>query len=565
MRADEMVCGRPGAYPGGSAAGPTTSRAADRAEEEETRTLGRNAAAGTKLASQCVRPCVRDTMRVLRECRDCVCPAVSSYPSMTHHSSIGQVQQLWNKWEIQMMVMVSFSLQVFLLSLAGFRKRHSSSVLNMVLWLAYLSADSAAVFVLGRLTLYTGEPRHQLLLFWAPFVLFHLGGQETITAFSMEDCKLWKRHLLNLTTQVSLATYVVAKQWHGGNQLVAPMVFMFISGTVKYAERIWALKVATETREPGSSSFARLYFSWFAEDFYNDMANIISQKDEKNFRRIMESVQKSFWLSLHFVMDVTPSVAGHGLHVLGIVDRIEGCEDSANHLVYRIAEIHLSLLCDYLYTRIEGIKGVVRRFITLVLTSIALALFLAARVQDMGYSRADVTISYILLVGALMMEISSILMWVLSPYWPYMSVSYLNWYADYYRSANRIRILVCDISKAAGTVLLHVIRCTPRPENRVEWSRKMKQYNMLHGCIHEKQAGRLEKMMRRIGIKQGDCITYVVISSEEKRACPGNLLMENGLDAGHSMPIMQVQHSEHSRLARSKDRLLFQVSTFGTS
>uniref|UniRef100_A0A804NR22 DUF4220 domain-containing protein n=1 Tax=Zea mays TaxID=4577 RepID=A0A804NR22_MAIZE len=38
----------------------------------------------------------------------------------------------------------------------GFQKRHSSRILSVILWLDYLSADSLAVLVLGRLTLRGG-------------------------------------------------------------------------------------------------------------------------------------------------------------------------------------------------------------------------------------------------------------------------------------------------------------------------------------------------------------------------------------------------------------------------
>ena len=76
------------------------------------------------------------------------------------------------------MVMASFSLQVVLFFFSGFRKRYSSRALSVVLWLAYLSADSLAVYILGRLTLRGGGNR--FALFWVPFLLLHLGGQETM-------------------------------------------------------------------------------------------------------------------------------------------------------------------------------------------------------------------------------------------------------------------------------------------------------------------------------------------------------------------------------------------------
>ncbi|GFZ17719.1 transmembrane protein, putative [Actinidia rufa] len=39
------------------------------------------------------------------------------------------------------------------------------------------------------------------MAFWAPFLLLHLGGPDTITAYSLEDNELWLRHLLGLVVQ----------------------------------------------------------------------------------------------------------------------------------------------------------------------------------------------------------------------------------------------------------------------------------------------------------------------------------------------------------------------------
>lgn len=117
----------------------------------------------------------------------------------------------WNEWEIRMLVLTSLALQVFLLFSAGIRKRNVSAVLSLLLWLAYLLADSIAIYALGYLSQtrvpkgvdpHSFERTHCIQAFWAPFLLLHLGGQDTITAFSTEDNELWKRHLLSLITQV---------------------------------------------------------------------------------------------------------------------------------------------------------------------------------------------------------------------------------------------------------------------------------------------------------------------------------------------------------------------------
>ncbi|OEL31686.1 hypothetical protein BAE44_0007295 [Dichanthelium oligosanthes] len=82
---------------------------------------------------------------------------------------------------------------------------------------------------------------------WAPFVLIHLGGQDTITAFSKQDNELWRRHLLNLVTQVAVAGYVVGKAPWPDGQLKAAMVLIFLCGCIKYVERTVCLYFSDPT------------------------------------------------------------------------------------------------------------------------------------------------------------------------------------------------------------------------------------------------------------------------------------------------------------------------------
>jgi hypothetical protein len=51
------------------------------------------------------------------------------------------VLPLWNEWEVQILVLFSLSLQVFLLSFARLRRRNIPTVLWISLWLTYLLAD----------------------------------------------------------------------------------------------------------------------------------------------------------------------------------------------------------------------------------------------------------------------------------------------------------------------------------------------------------------------------------------------------------------------------------------
>uniref|UniRef100_J3MVW2 DUF4220 domain-containing protein n=1 Tax=Oryza brachyantha TaxID=4533 RepID=J3MVW2_ORYBR len=163
--------------------------------------------------------------------------------------------QLWKVWEIRMLLLLSILVQLFLFFTGGIRRRSSNHLLRFLIWMAYLAADMIAFYALGQISR-LGNDIHEidpstgtesLAFFWAPFLLLHLGGQDTITAFSSEDNNLWLRHLVNLLVEVSLTIYVFWKAVGHSNQLLIPALFVFIAGIIKYGERIWALKYGSKS------------------------------------------------------------------------------------------------------------------------------------------------------------------------------------------------------------------------------------------------------------------------------------------------------------------------------
>uniref|UniRef100_A0A0D9WYC9 DUF4220 domain-containing protein n=1 Tax=Leersia perrieri TaxID=77586 RepID=A0A0D9WYC9_9ORYZ len=423
------------------------------------------------------------------------------------------------------MLLASFFLQVFLLFSSGFRKRYSSRVLSVLLWLAYLSADPVAVYILGRLSLRasSGDLRNQqLVLFWAPFLLLHLGGQETMTAFSMEDNTLWKRHLLSLATQMVTAIYVVSKQLQGDGHLVAPMVLVFISGIAKYAERIWALRRAGSVAPGTTSSTSNLVSRassnavWDTQGYYSQLCYLIKRKQEKNFELILAVAAEGFRLSLGFFMDMTPSISLLPEDISEIKNSVEVFKSSEDivHMSYKLAEINLSMIYDYLYTKFGTRHFHIVPFciffhliISLALISTALTFFVRAMVGQRAHDAADVIISYILLVGAIVLEICSIFMSFISSCWAYKTIITLP--------------LTCPLSRNFPGViaaLLSMVRHL-HPDNRGEWLGKLAQYNLIEGCIQEKQAatGLFQRMMRYIGIDDSQAIKHICVSPEVKK------------------------------------------------
>ena len=152
-----------------------------------------------------------------------------------------------------MSVLVSLTLQLFLLHL-GSRRRYSVKIwLRIVLWLSYLIADSLATVALGAISNNLrnscdgndSQLQNELTVtaFWAPFLLLHLGGQDTITAYAVQDNELWLRHLLGLFVQTMVALYIFLLSWKA-NWLSFLAILMLLAGFIKYTERILVMRSA---------------------------------------------------------------------------------------------------------------------------------------------------------------------------------------------------------------------------------------------------------------------------------------------------------------------------------
>uniref|UniRef100_A0A8R7P9B7 DUF4220 domain-containing protein n=1 Tax=Triticum urartu TaxID=4572 RepID=A0A8R7P9B7_TRIUA len=161
--------------------------------------------------------------------------------------------ELWSHQSMQILVLLSFGLQLVLFVFAGVRRREAL-VPRLLLWLAYIMADSTAVYAVGHMSFSSAvRPvrEHQLVAFWAPFLLLHLGGPDNITAYAFQDNQLWLRHLQILVVQVLGAAYVLYKHiaftggGKNGDLLRIASFLMFALGVVKYSERTWALRCST--------------------------------------------------------------------------------------------------------------------------------------------------------------------------------------------------------------------------------------------------------------------------------------------------------------------------------
>ena len=91
-------------------------------------------------------------------------------------------------------------------------------------------------FPIGILSQYEYKYEDQTIPFlWAPFLLLHLRGEDTITTLSMENNNLWLRHFLNLVVQVTLTLYDI---WKFSDIIAATII---VAALIKYGEQTSAL------------------------------------------------------------------------------------------------------------------------------------------------------------------------------------------------------------------------------------------------------------------------------------------------------------------------------------
>lgn len=152
----------------------------------------------------------------------------------------GFILDLWNKWNIRGLVVLSFALQVFLILFAPFTKKTAKRDIFFLVWLAYLMADWVAAFTIGlvshnqgNLSTCIAEVDGALQAFWTSILLLHLGGSDTITAFALEDSSLWGRHLLTLIFQVSASIYVFMQVFTSDKSLATPTMLVFLAAVIK--------------------------------------------------------------------------------------------------------------------------------------------------------------------------------------------------------------------------------------------------------------------------------------------------------------------------------------------
>ncbi|XP_031264859.1 uncharacterized protein LOC116123192 [Pistacia vera] len=339
-----------------------------------------------------------------------------------------------------------------------------------------MTADPVATFALGNIARSPGDSTGnnssksmELEAFWAPFLLLHLGGPDTITSYSREDNELWSRRLLEFLFQVVTAIYVFMRSLrkHPLSLLAIPML---ITGILKYGERTLVLKLSSAKKlkdslypapDPGPDILGR--------DTVLDMDTVTQMGTSTDLVpvRIEKSEcsnPKDDYLASHFLFKrfrylFADLVLGyHEQKESYDIIRIRSAAEA-----FKLVAIELGFMYDVLYTKATIVYskfGILLRCIYLF-SHIFVSVFFLIIIQKHAYPTIDVCITCVLLFGAVVLEIFSFIALVLFSDWSKL------WWTKL-KNAKRVSTSCCNCLLAI---------------NSKRWSRSMGQKNLISYCL----------------------------------------------------------------------------------
>ncbi|KAK9682873.1 hypothetical protein RND81_10G103000 [Saponaria officinalis] len=420
-------------------------------------------------------------------------------------------KNLWQTKEIHALMLLSLLIQIILTFFAPRRKTVSKATLSLLMWLLYLSADAVALYAIGLISKnsFPGDSSStnlgchvaqnaRLLAFWAPFLLLHLGGPDTITALALQDNELWHRHALQLTTQVVLSVYVFFRAFacKVDVYVLIPTVLMFVDGCVKYIERTCALYSASVenirdaiTRKPeeAAPNYSRLMEEYSSARnagipvSLDDMsAKAETYLDENNFRANFDR-SSEVWCEVEETDEMIRDAHNCYVKVQGLLadaylslkDREEirtfFLKKQASEAI-KIVEIELNLIYDILYTKaflLQRKRAFVRVLCFFAVVA-SLVLFSLSYKRGNGYEGLDVMVTFALLGGAIALDLCAFIMLVFSDWWVILM-----------SSDDTPRIMKSMME------CLHYLSKRVKRTSRDRWSQSISKYNLLTRCFRE--------------------------------------------------------------------------------
>ncbi|GMP36034.1 hypothetical protein CsSME_00008276 [Camellia sinensis var. sinensis] len=387
---------------------------------------------------------------------------------------------LWDVWDVRMLVLFSLTLQIILFVFGKRRKNISSQWINVIVWLAYIMADSVATFALGKLSCAQNNipnPTNALQALWAPLLLLHLGGPDTITAYSLEDNQLWIRHFLGMSVQATVAIYVIVMSWRPF-WFSFMLIPAFVAGIIKYGERTWALKLACHDKSGNIVPF-----------YYGIVSLVRPTKQEERDEKVLS-------MASMLVREFKDYIENYDIGRYEFMPEyskkqiLNAMNLDDDTYIGDILEVEMGLMYDLLYTKAPITftrRGCIFRPISFMCTvSVLVGLFrliaMEAKWNEQHYSMVDIVITGVLLVGALALEIYAVILLLFS-----------DW------------AMLWLIKCGGGKWAIRLLQKFPWFFEKKKWSKKMGQIDLLE---EEDKRPKWSRILGRLGI-QGEFNRYM--------------------------------------------------------
>ncbi|KAF0931467.1 hypothetical protein E2562_004590 [Oryza meyeriana var. granulata] len=394
------------------------------------------------------------------------------------------VPQSDSDWYIRVVVLLSLLLQAILIFVAPMRRRSSHPLTSFAVWSCYLLADWRGPG--GGATTSGGSP--PIFAFWTPFLLLHLGGPDTITAYSLEDNELWLRHLIGLLFELFSASVVFFCSLKS-NPMISATVLIFVVGIIKYGERTYSLYSGSvsgfrnkilDDPNPGPN-YAKLMTEYdskkkagllveviIADGEASKAKELLEQGEEvqlvKNSKKSLEVMAYEFFAMFRLLfVNLILSYKERRISQAYFLER----EDVTATKAFEVVEVELNFIYDMVYTKApvsSRMKGCVLRFVGTACLAVAIVLF--ALLDKTGIHPVDRGITYALLLGGLALDVTAFLMLLSSD-----------------------RTLVFLESKPQNKILAWLARVARAVRWRTRrWSERTSQFNLISYCLGKPKA-----------------------------------------------------------------------------
>ncbi|KAJ1410315.1 hypothetical protein SESBI_22051 [Sesbania bispinosa] len=385
----------------------------------------------------------------------------------------GQLQDLWDLWGLEILVLLSFTIQVILTVYGSRRKDIPGMWIRFSVWFTYLLSASLAKIIIGKLTVIPeSDPderniRRELKALFAPLLLVQIGNPDAITAYSIEDNRLGLRQLLTLVLQVAVVIWIIVKSWTH-SELSYLYLPLLVSGLIKQGEVVWALK-SSLSKTSGIITIQEIDQEANMPDLFRFLP-----EDIPNIGLILKAYYRFISLKPHRENWLYQPLY-ESLPWMSI-------DDYPPEEIFKITDAELSFMYDVLYTKAPIIytkAGCILRvvsFLNLVLTLCGFSILF--RQAFSSHWKACFIVG--VLAGAVLMEAYQI-----------GQLPFSDW------------AIIQMIKHQHLPFMIPCLRLLgPRATNWKRWSNTLPQFNLLSFCIHDKPL-KCGKILKFRGIDMG--------------------------------------------------------------